>query len=156
LWVKGLRALLGELAVAFYGAPTQRLLTVGVTGTNGKTSCSQWIAQMLTLAGRPCAVHGTIGSGLAGRPLEKSVPPTPDVITLQRDARRFLDAGAVALAMEASSIGLDQHRLDGVLFRVALFTNLTRDHLDYHGTMEAYGEAKGQLFDWPSLTHAVI
>jgi UDP-N-acetylmuramoyl-L-alanyl-D-glutamate--2,6-diaminopimelate ligase len=156
LWIDDLRALLGELAAAFYGAPTERLLTVGVTGTNGKTSCSQWIAQMLTLAGRRCAVHGTIGAGLVDRPLEKTALTTPDVITLQRDARAFLDAGAAALAMEVSSIGLDQHRLDGVVFRVALFTNLTRDHLDYHHTMDAYGAAKTKLFDWPSLTHAVI
>jgi len=129
---------------------------IGVTGTNGKTSCSQWIAQMLTLAGQRCAVHGTVGSGFVEGGLEKSTLTTPDVITLQRDARRFLDAGAQALAMEVSSIGLDQHRLDGVQFRVALFTNLTRDHLDYHGSMEAYGLAKQALFDWPGLTHAVL
>lgn len=156
LWIDELRALLGELAAAFYGAPTGRLLTIGVTGTNGKTSCSQWIAQMLTLAGRRCAVHGTIGAGLVDQPLKKTALTTPDVITLQRDARGFLDTGAAALAMEVSSIGLDQHRLDGVVFRVALFTNLTRDHLDYHHTMHAYGAAKAKLFDWPSLTHAVI
>jgi UDP-N-acetylmuramoyl-L-alanyl-D-glutamate--2,6-diaminopimelate ligase len=156
LWIENLRAQLGELAARFYGAPTERLLTAGVTGTNGKTSCSQWTAQMLTLAGRRSAVHGTIGSGLVDRPLEKTALTTPDVITLQRDACRFLEQGAVALAMEVSSIGLDQHRLDGVQFRVALFTNLTRDHLDYHHTMEAYGAAKAKLFDWPSLTHAVL
>jgi UDP-N-acetylmuramoyl-L-alanyl-D-glutamate--2,6-diaminopimelate ligase len=156
LWVEGLRSQLGELAARFYGAPTERLFTVGVTGTNGKTSCSQWIAQALQLSGRPCAVHGTVGAGLVDRPLEKTPLTTPDVVTLQRDARRFAVAGAVALAMEVSSIGLDQHRLDGVWFRVALFTNLTRDHLDYHGTMEAYGRAKALLFAWPSLTHAVL
>jgi UDP-N-acetylmuramoyl-L-alanyl-D-glutamate--2,6-diaminopimelate ligase len=156
LWIDDLHAQLGDLAARFYGAPTRRLQTVGVTGTNGKTSSSQWIAQMLTFAGKRCAVHGTVGAGLVDRPLEKTTLTTPDVITLQRDARRFLDAGAVALAMEVSSIGLDQHRLDGVQFRVALFTNLTRDHLDYHGTMQAYGDAKAKLFDWPSLTHAVL
>jgi UDP-N-acetylmuramyl-tripeptide synthetase len=156
LWIEDLRAQLGELAARFYGAPTERLLTVGVTGTNGKTSSSQWIAQALHLAGRRAAVHGTVGAGLIDRPLEKTPLTTPDVVTLQRDARRFLDAGAEVLAMEVSSIGLDQHRLDGVHFRVALFTNLTRDHLDYHGTMEAYGRAKALLFAWPSLTHAVL
>jgi UDP-N-acetylmuramoyl-L-alanyl-D-glutamate--2,6-diaminopimelate ligase len=156
LWVEDLRAQLGELASAYYGAPTERMLTLGVTGTNGKTSCTQWIAQMLTLAGRRCAVHGTVGAGVVDQPLEKTALTTPDVITLHRDARRFVDAGAAALAMEVSSIGLDQHRLDGVRFRVALFTNLTRDHLDYHASMEAYGAAKALLFDWPSLTHAVI
>jgi len=156
LWIEDLRGQLGHLAAGFYGTPTQRLQTVGVTGTNGKTSCSQWIAQMLTLAGRRCAVHGTVGAGLIDGPLEKTPLTTPDVVTLQRDARRFLDGGAVALAMEVSSIGLDQHRLDGVAFRVALFTNLTRDHLDYHQTMEAYGQAKARLFDWSSLTDAVL
>jgi UDP-N-acetylmuramoyl-L-alanyl-D-glutamate--2,6-diaminopimelate ligase len=156
LWIPNLRSMLGGLAAAFYGAPTDRLLTIGVTGTNGKTSSTQWIAQMLTLAGRRCAVHGTIGAGLVDAPLEKTALTTPDVITLQRDARRFADAGAVALAMEVSSIGLDQHRLDGVQFRVASFTNLTRDHLDYHGTMQEYGAAKAKLFAWPSLTHAVL
>ena len=156
LWINGLRAQLGELAARFYGSPTDRLLTIGVTGTNGKTSCSQWIAQTLQLAGRRCAVHGTVGAGLIDGPLEKTPLTTPDVVTLQRDARRFVDAGAVALAMEVSSIGLHQHRLDGVRFRVAQFTNLTRDHLDYHATMEAYGCAKAMLFEWPSLTHAVL
>jgi len=156
LWIENLRARLGDLAARFYGEPTRRLLTIGVTGTNGKTSCSQWIAQMLTMAGERCAVHGTVGAGLVDLPLEKTALTTPDVVTMQRDARRFADAGAVAIAMEVSSIGLDQHRLDGVQFRVALFTNLTRDHLDYHGTMEAYGRAKAQLFAWPSLTHAVL
>ena len=156
LWLANLRAQLGELAALFYGAPTQKLLTIGVTGTNGKTSCSQWIAQMLTFAGRRCAVNGTIGAGMIDGPLEKTVLTTPDVVTMQRDARRYLDAGAVAFALEVSSIGLEQHRLDGMQFRVALFTNLTRDHLDYHHTMEAYGRAKAQLFDWPTLTHAVL
>jgi len=156
LWLPNLRAQLGDLAARFYGAPTQKLLTIGVTGTNGKTSCSQWIAQMLTFAGRRCAVHGTIGAGMIDHPLKKTALTTPDVLTMQRDARRFLDAGAVAFALEVSSIGLDQHRLDGMQFRVALFTNLTRDHLDYHHTMDAYGRAKAQLFDWPTLTHAVL
>jgi UDP-N-acetylmuramoyl-L-alanyl-D-glutamate--2,6-diaminopimelate ligase len=156
LWLGNLRLQLGDLAARFYGAPTQKLLTIGVTGTNGKTSCSQWIAQMLTFAGRRCAVHGTIGAGMIDRPLEKTALTTPDVITMQRDARRFLDAGALAFALEVSSIGLDQHRLDGMQFRIALFTNLTRDHLDYHHTMDAYGGAKAQLFDWPTLTHAVL
>ena len=156
LWLPNLRAQLGDLAARFYGAPTQKLLTIGVTGTNGKTSCSQWIAQMLTFAGRRCAVHGTIGAGMIDHPLKKTALTTPDVLTMQRDARRFVDAGAVAFALEVSSIGLDQHRLDGMQFRVALFTNLTRDHLDYHHTMDAYGRAKAQLFDWPTLTHAVL
>ncbi len=156
LWIEGLRAQLGELASRFYGAPTEKMLTIGVTGTNGKTSSAQWIAQALHLAGRRCAVHGTVGSGLIDRPLEKSALTTPDVVTLQRDARRFVDLGATAMAMEVSSIGLHQHRLDGVLFRIALFTNLTRDHLDYHGTMAEYGAAKALLFAWPSLTHAVL
>jgi UDP-N-acetylmuramoyl-L-alanyl-D-glutamate--2,6-diaminopimelate ligase len=156
LWLDGLRDAVGELAARFYGHPSERLLAVGVTGTNGKTSCSQWVAQMLTAAGTRCAVIGTVGIGFPGEALAPNPLTTPDAISLARQVRELADAGARALAMEVSSIGLDQHRLDGMAFRVALFTNLTRDHLDYHGTLERYEEAKARLFDWPTLTHAVI
>jgi UDP-N-acetylmuramoyl-L-alanyl-D-glutamate--2,6-diaminopimelate ligase len=156
LWLDDLHAHLGEIAAAYYGSPAARLKVIGVTGTNGKTSCSQWIAQLLTLAGARCAVAGTIGSGFVDQPLEASGLTTPDAITLQRDARRFADAGARAIALEVSSIGLHQHRLAGLPFHVALFTNLTRDHLDYHGTMDAYAAAKTLLFEWPTLVAAVL
>jgi UDP-N-acetylmuramoyl-L-alanyl-D-glutamate--2,6-diaminopimelate ligase len=151
-----LRSLLGSLAASFYGQPSTSLLAVGVTGTNGKTSCSQWIAQLLTRAGRRCAVIGTIGIGFPDEPFTDSPLTTPDPVSLQREVRRLLDAGAQALAMEVSSIGLDQGRVIGMKFDVALYTNLTRDHLDYHGTMERYEAAKALLFDWPTLSHAVI
>jgi UDP-N-acetylmuramoyl-L-alanyl-D-glutamate--2,6-diaminopimelate ligase len=154
--VPHLRSLLGSLAASFYGQPSTSLLSVGVTGTNGKTSCSQWIAQLLTRAGRRCAVIGTIGIGFPDEPFTDSPLTTPDPVSLQREVRRLLDAGAQALAMEVSSIGLDQGRVTGMKFDVALYTNLTRDHLDYHGTMERYEAAKALLFDWPTLSHAVI
>jgi UDP-N-acetylmuramoyl-L-alanyl-D-glutamate--2,6-diaminopimelate ligase len=154
--VPHLRSLLGSLASNFYGRPSTSLLSVGVTGTNGKTSCSQWIAQLLTRAGRRCAVIGTIGIGFPDEQFTDSPLTTPDPVSLQREVRRLLDAGAQALAMEVSSIGLDQGRVSGMKFDVALYTNLTRDHLDYHGTMERYEAAKALLFDWPTLSHAVI
>ena len=151
----GLTADLGRLAAAWYGEPSRALFSVGVTGTNGKTSCSQWIAQALSAAGRPCGVIGTLGSGFPGQ-LQDAGLTTPDPVSLQRAVRALADRGARALAMEVSSIGLDQQRVDGMKFDVAVFTNLTRDHLDYHGTMAAYGQAKARLFDWPTLTHAVL
>ena len=151
----GLTADLGRLAAAWYGEPSRALFTVGVTGTNGKTSCSQWIAQALSAAGRPCGVIGTLGCGFPGQ-LQDAGLTTPDPVSLQRAVRALADRGARALAMEVSSIGLDQQRVDGMKFDVAVFTNLTRDHLDYHGTMAAYGQAKARLFDWPTLTHAVL
>jgi UDP-N-acetylmuramoyl-L-alanyl-D-glutamate--2,6-diaminopimelate ligase len=154
--VPGLQRMLGPLAASFYGHPSERLLSIGVTGTNGKTSCSQWIAQLLTRSGRRCAVIGTIGIGFPDAPFDASVLTTPDPVSLQREVRRLLDAGAQALAMEVSSIGLEQGRVQGMKYDVALFTNLTRDHLDYHGTMERYEAAKALLFDWSGLSHAVV
>ena len=153
--VPQLRQQLGTLAAEYYGRPSERLTSVGVTGTNGKTSCSQWIAQVLTREGRRCAVIGTVGIGFPGA-LEASELTTPDPVSLQREVRRLLDAGAQALAMEVSSIGLAQRRAEGMRFDVALFTNLTRDHLDFHGTMQQYEAAKAVLFGWPGLRHAVI
>jgi UDP-N-acetylmuramoyl-L-alanyl-D-glutamate--2,6-diaminopimelate ligase len=154
--VPHLRSVLGPLAASFYGDPSASLLSVGVTGTNGKTSCSQWIAQLLTRAGRRCGVIGTIGIGFPDEPYTDSTLTTPDPVSLQREVRRLLDANAQALAMEVSSIGLDQGRVTGMKFDVALYTNLTRDHLDYHRTMERYEAAKALLFEWPTLSHAVI
>jgi UDP-N-acetylmuramoyl-L-alanyl-D-glutamate--2,6-diaminopimelate ligase len=153
--VSGLRRHLGTLASEYYGRPSAHLTSVGVTGTNGKTSCSQWIAQVLTREGRRCAVIGTIGVGFPGS-LDTAELTTPDAVSLQREVRRLLDAGAQALAMEVSSIGLAQGRVEGMRFDVALFTNLTRDHLDFHGTMTQYEAAKATLFGWPGLRHAVI
>ena len=150
-----LREIAGDLAALAAGEPARQLLMIGVTGTNGKTSCSHWIAAALSAAGRRTAVVGTLGQGFAGA-LEDSATTTPDALALHALLARFRDEGAAAVAMEASSHGLVQGRLSGARFDIALFTNLTRDHLDYHGDMERYGEAKARLFDWPELEYAVI
>lgn len=156
LFVEDLTRHLGEIGAIFYREPTAQLLMIGITGTNGKTSCCHWIAQVLTACGRRCAVIGTVGSGFTDALRTESTLTTPDAIALQRQARALADAGAQALAMEVSSIGLDQGRADGIQFDLALFTNLTRDHLDYHGSMGEYERAKARLFDVPSLAHAVL
>ena len=150
-----LRKHAGEIAAVVHGRPTAALWVIGVTGTNGKTSCSQWLAQALTQGGRKCGVVGTLGSGWPGR-LQPLANTTPDGVWLQARMARFLRRGAKAVCMEVSSIGLDQDRLSGVEFDVALFTNLTRDHLDYHHTMARYRNAKARLFGWPGLKHAVL
>jgi UDP-N-acetylmuramoyl-L-alanyl-D-glutamate--2,6-diaminopimelate ligase len=136
------------------------MFTVAVTGTNGKTSCAVWTAQALAKLGETSAVIGTLGVGMfrARGDVDYDVTgyTTPDAVLLARKLDELRTDGAVALAIEASSIGLDQGRTEGMHFDVAIFTNLTRDHLDYHGTMEAYEAAKVKLFDWPNLKTAVI
>jgi UDP-N-acetylmuramoyl-L-alanyl-D-glutamate--2,6-diaminopimelate ligase len=158
--IAGLRALAGPIADAFHDQPTARMQVVAVTGTNGKTSCSQWIAQGLLAAGRRAAVIGTLGAAVLGErggadPGDPGLT-TPDALTLQALFARFAAEGVDAAAIEASSIGLHQHRLDGTRIAVAVFTNLTRDHLDYHGTMVAYAHAKARLFGWPGLRAVVV
>jgi UDP-N-acetylmuramoyl-L-alanyl-D-glutamate--2,6-diaminopimelate ligase len=153
--VTDLRRELGFIADDVYGHPSERLWMIGVTGTNGKTSCAHWIAQSLSACGRRTALAGTLGNGFADA-LEAAANTTPDAAALQEMLRRWRDAGAAGVAMEVSSHGLDQGRVNGVAFDVALFTNLTRDHLDYHGSMHAYGEAKAKLFSWPTLSTAII
>ncbi len=153
--VAGLKRLAGPLAAEVYGRPSERLWAVGVTGTNGKTSCTQWIAQALAGAGRRCAVVGTLGLGFPGA-LAENPNTTPDAVLLQQALKRFADEGAACVALEASSIGLDQGRLEGTRFACALFTNLSRDHLDYHPDMEAYAQAKMRLFRTAGLGHAVL
>ena len=160
--VDGLRGLAGHLAHEVYGRPSEKLWLAGVTGTNGKTSCSQWIAQAFNALGRKTAVIGTLGSGFpsaSGREpaaLAPSLNTTPEAIELHRRLAEFLRAGAQGVVMEVSSVGLDQGRVDGALFDVALLTNLSRDHLDYHGDMERYAASKAQLFDAPGLSGAVL
>ena len=160
LGVDGLRGLAGELAHEIYGRPSETLWVAGVTGTNGKTSCSQWIAQALNALGRRTAVIGTLGSGFpdgkSAGALKASLNTTPDAIVLQRELSDFAKAGAQGVAMEVSSIGIDQGRVNGTQFDVALFTNFSRDHLDYHGDMERYAAAKMRLFDMPGLSGAVL
>jgi UDP-N-acetylmuramoyl-L-alanyl-D-glutamate--2,6-diaminopimelate ligase len=153
--VRELRRHAGEIASRVYGDPSSRLKVVGITGTNGKTTCSQWIAQALTRAGRRCAVIGTLGYGLRP-PLKPTANTTPDALWLHAQLADFARRGAQAVAMEVSSIGLDQDRVAGIEFDVALFTNLSRDHLEYHRTMLRYREAKARLFAWESLKHAVV
>jgi UDP-N-acetylmuramoyl-L-alanyl-D-glutamate--2,6-diaminopimelate ligase len=153
--VKRLRRHAGEIASDFYANPSAKLWMVGVTGTNGKTSCSHWIAQSLSRLGRRCGVIGTLGSGSPGK-LEPLANTTPDALWLHARLREFLKQRAQAVSMEVSSHGLAQDRVSGVEFDVALFTNLTRDHLDYHRTMRNYRSAKARLFEAPGLKHAVV
>ncbi len=155
LAVPALNDRVGEIASRWYGEPSERMLAVGITGTNGKTSCSQWIAAALTALGTPCAVIGTLGSGMPGHLVQTGFT-TPDAPQLQRSLAQLAADGARAVAMEVSSHALHQGRVNGTAFDIAVFTNLTQDHLDYHRTFEAYEAAKARLFDWPTLRAAVI
>ncbi|GAA0770842.1 UDP-N-acetylmuramoyl-L-alanyl-D-glutamate--2,6-diaminopimelate ligase [Ideonella azotifigens] len=167
----GLKAATGLIADAFYRHPSQALKVVAVTGTNGKTSSAWWTAQALSLLGQRCGVVGTLGVGEPPRPrahvagadnaadagsIEFTGLTTPDPVVLQAGFRRMADEGFAACAIEASSIGVVEQRLAGTRLEVALFTNFTRDHLDYHGSMEAYWAAKRLVFAWPHLKAAVI
>ncbi|TAM83733.1 MAG: bifunctional UDP-N-acetylmuramoyl-L-alanyl-D-glutamate--2,6-diaminopimelate ligase MurE/UDP-N-acetylmuramoyl-tripeptide--D-alanyl-D-alanine ligase MurF, partial [Candidimonas sp.] len=156
LAVVGLTSLLGEIADAWYGQPSAHLLVIAVTGTNGKTSTVQWLAAALNAHAVPCGVIGTLGVTQVDGATLAGVLTTPDVLSVHRSLAALLVGGAVAVAVEASSIGLDQGRLDGVRIAVAGFTNLTRDHLDYHGTIEKYRDAKFSLFARPELRIAVV
>ncbi|MFC5520503.1 UDP-N-acetylmuramoyl-L-alanyl-D-glutamate--2,6-diaminopimelate ligase [Polaromonas jejuensis] len=151
----GLKAATGPIAAAYFEAPSQQLQVVAVTGTNGKTSTTWWLAQALGRLGRKCGVVGTLGIGEPGALVSTGLT-TPDPVLLQRQLRRFVDEGFAACALEASSIGIVERRLDATAIQVAIFTNFTQDHLDYHASMPAYWEAKALLFDWPGLKAAVI
>ena len=151
----GLKAAAGPIADAYFGYPSQALDVVAVTGTNGKTSISWWLAQALTRVHRRCGVVGTLGIGEPGTMVPNGLT-TPDPVLLQQQLRQFVDAGFAVCAVEASSIGLCEHRLDSMAIDVAVFTNFTQDHLDYHSTMARYWEGKRALFDWPGLKAAVI
>jgi UDP-N-acetylmuramoyl-L-alanyl-D-glutamate--2,6-diaminopimelate ligase len=160
-----LKAATGAIADAFFDQPTKTLKVTATTGTNGKTSTAWWTAQAHTLLGQRCGVVGTLG---IGEPPRHDAPPgdhgsvqftgltTPDPVMLQAAFRRFLDQGFACAAIEASSIGIVEHRLAGTRIEIALFTNFTQDHLDYHGSMQAYWAAKRALFDWPGLKAASI
>ncbi|MCO8166608.1 UDP-N-acetylmuramoyl-L-alanyl-D-glutamate--2,6-diaminopimelate ligase [Pseudomonas sp. 21LCFQ02] len=153
--VKGLAGQLSAIAGRFYGDPSRRLNLIGVTGTNGKTSVTQLVAQALDLLGQRCGIVGTLGTGFY-EALQSGLHTTPDPIAVQATLADLKHAEARAVAMEVSSHGLEQGRVKAVEFDVAVFTNLSRDHLDYHGTMQAYGAAKAQLFAWPDLSCRVI
>ena len=152
---RGLKAAAGDVASRFLGTPSARLDVVAVTGTNGKTSTAWWIAQALVSTGRPCGVVGTLGIGEPPEVVATGMT-TPDPIVLQNALHDFADRGVGACAIEASSIGLAEHRLAGTRVAVAVFTNFTQDHLDYHGDMAAYWQAKAQLFAWPGLKAAIV
>ena len=163
----GLKQATGAIAAAHFGQPGAALAIVATTGTNGKTSTAWWMAQALGALGRRCGVIGTLGVGEPPRvgahagvgvaaPIEPTGLTTPDPVTLHRALRSMLDQGCGACALEASSIGLVEHRLAALPIDVALFTNFTQDHLDFHGSMAAYWAAKRALFDWPGLRAAVV
>ena len=167
----GLKAATGPISDAFFEQPSRALEVVATTGTNGKTSTAWWTAQALSLLGRRCAVIGTLGIGVPPLPavvaggvaqparaaqIEFTGLTTPDPVMLHAALRLFADGGFQACAIEASSIGVVEQRLAALRVAVALFTNFTRDHLDYHGTMQAYWAAKRQLFAWPGLRAAVL
>lgn len=156
-----LKAHAGEVAAAFYLQPLRELSAVAITGTNGKTSTAWWLAQLLCLLERPCAIVGTLGLGTPTSAKgdwtwEPTGLTTPDPVMLHSQSRRWVRAGVQACAIEASSIGVVEGRLNGADLRVAVFTNFTQDHLDFHGDMASYWAAKAALFDWPSLQAAVI
>ena len=158
----GLKAATGLIAADWFEHPTQALDVLAVTGTNGKTTTSWWLAEALNVLSKNelyghdgCAVVGTLGMGTPPA-LTSTGMTTPDPVRLQRAFRQFADAGRGACAIEASSIGLAEHRMVGTRIRVALFTNFTQDHLDYHAGMAAYWQAKSMLFDWPGLQAAVV
>ncbi|WP_442596179.1 bifunctional UDP-N-acetylmuramoyl-L-alanyl-D-glutamate--2,6-diaminopimelate ligase MurE/UDP-N-acetylmuramoyl-tripeptide--D-alanyl-D-alanine ligase MurF [Parapusillimonas sp. JC17] len=156
LEVEDLPELLGQLAHRWYGEPSSAMSVVALTGTNGKTSCVQWLASALNTDGVPCGTIGTLGVTLADGTNLGGALTTPDVLTMHRSLAAMRKAGVQVVAIEASSIGLTQGRLDHVQIQIAGFTNLTHDHLDYHHSMEEYKAAKFRLFDWPGLRCSVI
>ncbi len=156
LEVPGLSEELGLIAHLWYGEPSLALSVVAVTGTNGKTTCVQWIAAALNAENVPCGTVGTLGVTLPDGSNLGGALTTPDVLTMHRSLAAMRDAGAAVVAVEASSIGIHQGRLNHVHIEIAAFTNLTHDHLDYHGTLQDYKAAKFALFDSPGLRAAVI
>lgn len=155
LGIEHLRQYMGIIAADALSHPGRQLDLIGVTGTNGKTSITQWLAQALDQLQTPCGIMGTVGNGF-WQHLHESTHTTLDAWSVQQWLKRFVDEGAKAVAMEVSSHGLDQFRVNGVPFKSAIFTNLTRDHLDYHGDMASYGDIKSRLFFWQGLQHAII
>jgi UDP-N-acetylmuramyl-tripeptide synthetase len=151
----GLKSAAALIAAAYFEEPSKHLQTIAITGTNGKTSTAWWLTHALGKLHRKCAMVGTLGIG-APETMVSNGLTTPDPVLLQQQLRRFVDEGFAACAIEASSIGIAEQRLDGTQFQVAVFTNFTQDHLDYHGSMQNYWSAKESLFAWPRLASAVI
>lgn len=155
LAVPRLKARSGFIASHVYGDPSRKLWVIGITGTNGKTSCSHWIGEALTRIGRKSVIIGTLGIGFPGK-LEPTANTTPDAVFIHEQMAGFLKQGAAGVAMEVSSHALEQGRVNGVAFDLALFTNLSRDHLDYHGNMQAYSEAKARLFHVAGIRRGIL
>lgn len=153
--VDHLQRQIGSIAERFYASPSKHMFGIGVTGTDGKTSVTHFIAQALSAANESCGLLGTLGYGIYAS-LQPPTHTTPDAIRLQYELARLLDQGVERFTMEVSSHALHQHRTDGVAFDVAVLTQLSRDHLDYHGSIEAYAEAKRRLFLAPGLSTAVL
>ncbi|HIF18131.1 MAG TPA: UDP-N-acetylmuramoyl-L-alanyl-D-glutamate--2,6-diaminopimelate ligase [Cycloclasticus sp.] len=153
--ISSLSANVSEIAARFYQRPSRQMPVIGVTGTNGKTSVSHFIAQALGDENAVCGVIGTVGWGNVAN-LTEAINTTPDGASVQQQLAQLLSEGSSAVAMEVSSHGLDQGRVNAVEFQGAVFTNLSHEHLDYHQTMDAYGEAKLALFKTPSLTFVVL
>ncbi|MDH4133784.1 MAG: UDP-N-acetylmuramoyl-L-alanyl-D-glutamate--2,6-diaminopimelate ligase [Gammaproteobacteria bacterium] len=153
--IANLRDYIGVIADRFYDSPSRKLRVIGVTGTNGKTTTTHLLAQVLDTPERRCGLIGTLGGGFPGG-LDPSQHTTPDAVSVQRQLAGFVEAGASTVCMEVSSHALDQARVNGVVFDIAVFTNLTRDHLDYHGDMQSYAAAKAKFFEFPQLAAAVI
>jgi UDP-N-acetylmuramoyl-L-alanyl-D-glutamate--2,6-diaminopimelate ligase len=145
----------GVIAAHWYGVPSKRLAVIAVTGTSGKSSTALWIARSLEALGRRAAFIGTLGAGALDA-LADTGNTTPDPVLLQRLLAQFAAQGLAVVAMEVSSIGLEEGRVNGTHFQGAVFSNLSHDHLDYHGTMGAYEAAKARLFAWPDLKFAVV
>lgn len=153
--VANLASQVGTIAAHFHGHPSRQMSVIGITGTNGKTSCSYFIAQALELLGKKCGIIGTLGNGLYGH-LHPTNLTTPDAIKVQQHMAEFVQQGAQYTAMEVTSHSLEQGRVTGVEFAAAVFTNLTRDHLDYHSDMAHYAAAKRKLFAHPKLRYAIL
>ncbi|MBV1871531.1 MAG: UDP-N-acetylmuramoyl-L-alanyl-D-glutamate--2,6-diaminopimelate ligase [Gammaproteobacteria bacterium] len=145
----------GYFAANFYGQPSKKMKVLGITGTNGKTSCSHLLSEALTYLGKTSALIGTLGSGLWGS-LSKNINTTPDPVSLQKSLSAMHRDGAEYVAMEVSSHGLDQGRVNGIDYHTAILTNISRDHLDYHGTMANYTRSKEQLFSCSSLKYGIL
>ncbi len=155
LAVDDLKLLAGEIAASWYGEPSRRLYSIGVTGTSGKSTSALWLAQLFEALGHRCALIGTLGAGMLGD-LTDTGHTTPDPVALERLLAKLVRQGANVMAMEVTSVGLVEGRVNGLCFDVVLFTNLSRDHLDYHGSMDAYRDAKASLFGWSGLLAGVI
>jgi UDP-N-acetylmuramoyl-L-alanyl-D-glutamate--2,6-diaminopimelate ligase len=153
--IRHLDQVAGLIADRYYGSPSRRATVIGVTGTNGKTTCTHLLAQSLDHGDNRCAVIGTLGNGFPGK-LDSTLHTTPDVVTVHELIARYIESGASHVCIEVSSHALQQGRVNGIAFDIAVFTNLSRDHLDYHGDMESYGAAKASLFAMPGLKVAVI